>query len=75
MIRDISLHDGTNKIEIASSDLEFQFLQSIFPVRRKWKKLSQFERQNKTKFNNSIEKNQHRLWKSFKYEKYQVVLS
>lgn len=72
MIRDISLHEGTNKIDIASSDSEFLFLQSIFPSRRKWKKLNQYERQNTYKFNNSIERNQQRLWKSFKYEKYQV---
>lgn len=72
MIRDISLHNRTNKISIPKTDKEFIFLQSIFPSRRNWKKLNQYERLHKTKFTNSIERNQHRLWKSYKHEKYLV---
>lgn len=72
MIRDISLHERTNNIQIAESDKEFQFLQSIFPSRRNWKKLNQHERLNSSRFSNSIERNQHRLWKSYKFEHYQV---
>jgi hypothetical protein len=72
MIRDISLHQGTNRISILDSDKEFQLFQSIFPTRRNWKKLNQNERLHPTRFTNSIERNQHRLWKSYKYEKYLV---
>lgn len=72
MIRDISLHHRTNKILILESDKEFQLLKSIFPSRRRWKKLNQFERQHPSRFSNSIERNQHRLWKSYKYESYLV---
>ena len=72
MIRDISLHQGTNRISILDSDKEFQLFQSIFPTRRNWKKLNQNERLHPMRFTNSIERNQHRLWKSYKYEKYLV---
>jgi hypothetical protein len=72
MIRDISLHPRTNNISVQDSDKEFQLIQSIFPTRRNWKKLSQNERQNSKRFSNSIERNQHRLWKSYKYEKYLI---
>ncbi|WP_394970949.1 reverse transcriptase domain-containing protein [uncultured Croceitalea sp.] len=72
MTRDISLHQRTNKISISESDEEFELLQSIFPTRRNWKKLNQNERHHPSRFSNSIERNQHRLWKSYKYEKYLI---
>ena len=59
-----------DEINDSDSDEEFQLLQSIFPTRRNWKKLNQNERQHPTRFTNSIERNQHRLWKSYKYGKY-----
>ena len=66
MIRDISKHSRTNKIAISSEDVDFIQIQSLFPSRRKWKKLNQIER---TTLNNSIEKNARRLWKSYVVEK------
>ncbi|MCK0159592.1 reverse transcriptase domain-containing protein [Allomuricauda sp. F6463D] len=73
MTRDISLHQRTNKIEISSKDSDLILLQSILPSRRKWKKLSQKERSHPNKFNDSIEKNQQRIWKSYVDEKYWVT--
>ena len=73
MSRDISLHENTNKINISDLDCEFKFIQSLFPTRRNWKKLNQVERLDPIKFSNSLEKNQMRLWKSYKLEKYLVI--
>ncbi|AXT59532.1 hypothetical protein D1816_03905 [Aquimarina sp. AD10] len=72
MIRDISLHKKTNKILISDKDKEFYSIQSLFPTRRNWKKLNQYERLNPNQFNNSLERNEMRLWKSYKYEKYLI---
>ena len=72
MVRDISLHNRTNKIKISDKDFEFFLIQSLFPTRRNWKKLNQNERLDPNKLNNSLEKNEMRLWKSYKYEKYLV---
>jgi len=72
MIRDISLHHRTNNISIPDSNIEFIRIQSFFPTRRNWKKLNQNERLHPDKYNNSLEKNEMRLWKSYKYEKYLV---
>ncbi|WP_272022526.1 reverse transcriptase domain-containing protein [Olleya namhaensis] len=69
MLRDISLHDSTNKMIISSKDIEFYKIQPLFPTRRNWKKLNQAERLNPKKFTNSLEKNEMRLWKSYKLEK------
>lgn len=72
MVRDISLHNRTNKIKISDNDSEFVLIQSLFPTRRNWNKLNQNERLDPKKLNNSLEKNEMRLWKSYKYEKYLV---
>ena len=72
MSRDISLHNRTNKIIISNKDLDFKTIQPLFPTRRNWKKLSQKERLDSNKLTNSLEKNQMRLWKSYKLEKYLV---
>lgn len=72
MARDISYHNRTNKISISHKDLDFQTIQSLFPTRRNWKKLNQNERLDPNKLTNSLEKNQMRLWKSYKIEKYLV---
>ncbi|MFI8604227.1 reverse transcriptase domain-containing protein [Cellulophaga baltica] len=72
MSRDISFHNRTNKISISSKDLDFLTIQSLFPTRRNWKKLNQAERLDPTKLTNSLEKNNMRLWKSYKLEKYLV---
>lgn len=72
MSRDISLHNRTNKISISPKDSEFITIQSLFPTRRNWKKLNQTERLDPNRLTNSLEKNQKRLWKSYKLEKYLV---
>lgn len=72
MSRDISFHNRTNKISISSADLEFIKIQSLFPTRRNWKKLNQTERLDPNKLTNSLERNQMRLWKSYKLEKYLI---
>ncbi len=72
MSRDISLHNRTNKISISHKDSEFITIQSLFPTRRNWKKLNQTERLDPNRLTNSLEKNQKRLWKSYKLEKYLV---
>lgn len=72
MSRDISLHRKTNKIITSNKDKDFTTIQSLFPTRRNWKKLNQNERLDPSKLTNSLEKNQMRLWKSYKLEKYLV---
>tara|TARA_B100000678_G_scaffold291221_1_gene306974 strand:+ start:31050 stop:32993 length:1944 start_codon:yes stop_codon:yes gene_type:complete len=72
MSRDISFHNRTNKIKISPKDLDFLTIQSLFPTRRNWKKLNQKERLDPNRLTNSLERNQMRLWKSYKLEKYLV---
>lgn len=72
MSRDISLHNRTKKITISHKDIDFITIQSLFPTRRNWKKLNQTERLDPNRLTNSLEKNQMRLWKSYKLEKYLV---
>jgi len=62
MMRNISLHESSNKIEVTAKQDEFIFLQSIFPSRRKWTKLNQRERKS---CNGSGEINKQRLFKSY----------
>jgi hypothetical protein len=62
MLRNISLHKRTNKIEISDDDLEFKELQRLFPSRRNWIELNQSERKS---CNNSLKINQLRLYKSY----------
>lgn len=62
MMRDISLHDSTKKIKIDNSNKEFEILRDIFPSRRNWVKLNQFERK---KFDNSIVRAREMLYKSY----------
>jgi hypothetical protein len=62
MMRDISLHDSTKKIQISKSNKEFEKLQSIFPPRRKWLKLNEQERK---KHDNSIKRVTERLYKCY----------
>lgn len=66
MMRDISLHDSTNKIKIDTANKEFEVLRSIFPSRKKWVKLNQFERK---KYDNSIVRARQMLFKSYLYYK------
>lgn len=69
MIRNISLHQSTNKIEVSDKHSEFIFLQEIFPSRRDWKKLNEDER----KFcKDSLKINQRRLYKSYEYAKREI---
>lgn len=72
MSRDISFHNRTNKISISNKDADFITIQSLFPTRRNWKKLNQTERLDPNRLHNSLEKNQMRLWKSYKLERYLV---
>ncbi|WP_161804993.1 reverse transcriptase domain-containing protein [Lacinutrix mariniflava] len=72
MLRDISYHNNTNKIVVSTKDVDFYTIQSLFPTRRNWKKLNQTERLDPNRFTNSLEKNELRLWKSYKLEKYLV---
>ncbi|RBW56531.1 hypothetical protein DS884_13775 [Tenacibaculum sp. E3R01] len=72
MSRDISFHNRTNKITISHKDSDFITIQSLFPTRRNWKKLNQTERLDPNRLTNSLERNQERLWKSYKLEKYLV---
>ncbi|MDO3695694.1 reverse transcriptase domain-containing protein [Wenyingzhuangia sp. chi5] len=72
MSRDISFHNRTNKITISNKDFDFITIQSLFPTRRNWKKLNQTERLDPNSLTNSLERNQMRLWKSYKIEKYLV---
>ena len=51
MMRQISLHKKTNKIEIKKINPEFETLQRIFPSRRNWIRLNENERKI---FNDSI---------------------
>ncbi len=51
MMRDISLHKSTNKIEVKGTNPEFDILQKIFPSRRNWLRLNEYERK---KYNDSI---------------------
>mgnify|MGYP003610368430 FL=1 len=44
MMRDISLHKKTNKIQIKKNNPEFETLQKIFPSRRNWIRLNENER-------------------------------
>ncbi len=69
MARDISKHIRTNKISISKSDVDFLVIQPLFPTRRNWKKLNKDERLDPNRFNNSIEKNSARLFKSYLVEK------
>lgn len=62
MLRNVSLHKSTNRIEITQTQLDFIFLQSIFPSRRNWAKLNEKERKT-TK--DSLKINQKRLFKSY----------
>lgn len=73
MSRDISLHNRTNKITISQKDKDFITIQSLFPTRRNWKKINQTERLDPNRLTNSLEKNQMRLWKSYKLEKYLIT--
>lgn len=62
MLRNISLHEKTKKIEVQENELEFKLLQTLFPSRRNWIELNQSERKS---CNNSIKINQLRLFKTY----------
>lgn len=69
MVRNVSLHESTNKICITDKHSEFKFLQDKFPTRRNWKKLNEYERKL---FKDSIKINQQRLYKSYLFVKREV---
>ncbi|MFD1603003.1 reverse transcriptase domain-containing protein [Flavobacterium artemisiae] len=62
MLRNVSLHDSTNKIGVTETQFDFIFLQSIFPSRRNWAKLNEEERKT---CKDSLKVNQKRLFKSY----------
>jgi hypothetical protein len=66
MMRDISLHKKTNKIQIKKNNPEFETLQKIFPSRRNWIKLNENERKV---FRDSIKRTSARLYKTYKFYK------
>lgn len=66
MMRDISLHKKTNKIQIKKNNLEFDTLQKIFPSRRNWINLNEKERKV---FRDSIKRTSARLYKTYKFYK------
>lgn len=66
MMRDISLHKSTNKIEVKGTNPEFDILQKIFPSRRNWLSLNEYERK---KYNDSIKRATARLYKTYKFYK------
>ena len=66
MMRDISLHKKTNKIEIKKNNLEFDTLKKIFPSRRNWIKLNENERKI---HKDSIKRTSARLFKTYKFYK------
>ncbi|NHM01686.1 reverse transcriptase domain-containing protein [Flavobacterium difficile] len=66
MMRDISLHKNTNKIEVKGTNPEFEILQNIFPSRRNWVSLNEYERK---KYNDSIKRASARLFKTYKFYK------
>lgn len=66
MMRQVSLHKRTNKIEIKKSNPEFETLQKIFPSRRNWIRLNENERKT---FNDSIKRASARLYKTYKFYK------
>ena len=66
MMRDISLHKKTNKIQIKKNNPEFDTLQKIFPSRRNWIKLNENERKV---YKDSIKRTSARLFKTYKFYK------
>lgn len=70
MLRNVSLHESTNKIKMTQSQPDFIFLQSIFPSRRNWAKLNEKERKT---CKDSIKTNQKRLFKSYLNTKKTIV--
>lgn len=62
MLRNVSLHERTNKILSSESDPEFNELRSLFPNRRQWIQLKQSERKS---CKDSIKINQLRLYKTY----------
>lgn len=64
MIRNVSVHKSSNKIIIKEENLNFKFLQSLFPTRRNWKKLNEKERKDPN-CKDSLKINQKRLFKSY----------
>lgn len=66
MMREVSLHKRTNKIQIKKNNPEFEILQSIFPSRRNWVKLNEKERKI---HNDSIKRTSARLYKTYKFYK------
>ena len=64
MIRNVSVHKSSNKIIIKEENLNFKFLQSLFPSRRNWKKLNEKERKDPN-CKDSLKVNQKRLFKSY----------
>jgi len=69
MLRNLSLHSKTNRIQVKDTHLEFKFLQSIFPHRRKWLKLKQSERRLAK---DAVTINRQRLFKSYKITKLKI---
>jgi hypothetical protein len=62
MLRNVSLHERTNKILSSENDSEFVELKNLFPNRRQWVQLKQSERKS---CSNSIKVNELRLYKSY----------
>lgn len=69
MMRNISVHASTNKINITDKHTSFKFLQSIFPCRRQWLKLKQSERKI---CRDALSINKRRLYKSYELTKLNV---
>ncbi len=69
MMRNISLHPSTNRINITDKLTSFKFLQSIFPTRRNWPKLKQSERKI---CRDAISTNKRRLYKSYELTKLNI---
>lgn len=71
MMREVSLHKKTNKIEIKNNNPEFEILQKIFPSRRNWVRLNENERKV---YNDSIKRTSARLFKTYKFYKKKNIL-
>lgn len=63
MLRDISISKSTDRIKQEKYSSEFKFLTTLFPSRRKWKKLKQSERKQ---YPDSVKRNYNQLYKSYK---------
>jgi hypothetical protein len=69
MIRNVSLHKSTNKVLITDEQVNFKFLQKLFPSRRDWKKLNKIERET---YVDTLSINRKRLYKSYEVAKREV---